>query len=467
MTNELFTDPKLDGFKTESPLRAFAEYDTTGPYLIAKGFRPSLKHLTRYLAAMEEKEGWQLLQILEADTGVPTLVFRSRNRLDTPISLGWETDDTTGALIGVTVNYNGEDVTLNRDTGRFFTVEMFDNETQTVVRRPVAEWPEWAQEMLGQYPAEPDPGAKEAMKKIDEAEKLNYSFTLKGFNSEAVRWQFANWNGNPEEALDRLRREPKLIIKKFFKEEQVNNLGHFYQVASVAAMLRLIDRYDMWEVVSLADIISDEELYKAIGRVNTKARHYCCGKLLPKKGENPADVLERHAEKIADDLGIDVCHESFQIARDHLSENVAVGLGIPPDGTPLADDPVNPKHYDGRACADIGERLSANGYQILKYCWRLGKKDDPCQELGKALWYLDSEVDLLSQKGVPNSMRTNLRGLKDPDSFFDQRIAGQSSFTAKVAFFLWTGYNARELQDLKVVIADHKAQLDCGSGLAI
>lgn len=58
------------------------------------------------------------------------------------------------------------------------------------------------------------------------------------------------------------------------------------------------------------------------------------------------------------------------------------------------DDPINPKHYAGTACAEIGEWLSGNCYQVLKYNWRLGKKDKDAIELGKSLWYLDREIAL-------------------------------------------------------------------------
>lgn len=58
------------------------------------------------------------------------------------------------------------------------------------------------------------------------------------------------------------------------------------------------------------------------------------------------------------------------------------------------DDPVNPKHYAGTACAEIGEWLSGNSYQTLKYNWRLGKKDEAIIELKKSLWYLDREIAL-------------------------------------------------------------------------
>lgn len=121
-----------------------------------------------------------------------------------------------------------------------------------------------------------------------------------------------------------------------------------------------------------------------------------------------------------------------------------------------ADDPVNPKHYNGTACADIGERLSANGYQVLKYCWRLGKKDDPAIELGKALWYLKREWDLLGMRGFlhpkkPRKVEPNLRGLKPEhrQSFLEERIADQSAFTQTIARMLWASYGQQEISMIR------------------
>lgn len=71
----LFTEPEPDGFKNESPIRAFTKWNVSGLYAIGKGFRPSLGHLHIYLDAMESKEGWRLVQIIEADN--PTMIFRS------------------------------------------------------------------------------------------------------------------------------------------------------------------------------------------------------------------------------------------------------------------------------------------------------------------------------------------------------------------------------------------------------
>lgn len=127
-------------------------------------------------------------------------------------------------------------------------------------------------------------------------------------------------------------------------------------------------------------------------------------------------------------------------------------------------DAVNPVHYDGRACADIGERLSANGYQILKYVWRLGKKDDPCIEMGKGLWYAESEKALLVKIG---SVRPNVWGLVNPEEWFEQRIEDQPQFTQDIARRLWAGYGMQNLNAIIEAMTEHRFHLDCGRGLAL
>lgn len=75
----LHAPPQPDGFTHESPIRAFTDWRVDGRYAIGKGFRPSLAHLTVYLDALDAldvREGWALLQILEATSGSPSFVFR-------------------------------------------------------------------------------------------------------------------------------------------------------------------------------------------------------------------------------------------------------------------------------------------------------------------------------------------------------------------------------------------------------
>lgn len=123
------------------------------------------------------------------------------------------------------------------------------------------------------------------------------------------------------------------------------------------------------------------------------------------------------------------------------------------------NDPINPAHYAGRACADIGERLTANGYQVLKYTWRLGRKDDAAVELGKAEWYALSEHALLQRFG---SFGVHIRtaplvvDLLDPNAFLHERIHDQPEFTQTIARLLWRGYNTDEMAAIAKVVTTER-----------
>jgi hypothetical protein len=72
----------------------------------------------------------------------------------------------------------------------------------------------------------------------------------------------------------------------------------------------------------------------------------------------------------------------------------------------MADDPVNnPAHYTAGAieCIDaIREALGHEGFvaflrgQVIKYQWRLGRKDNARQDADKARWYAERLVKELS-----------------------------------------------------------------------
>ena len=124
-------------------------------------------------------------------------------------------------------------------------------------------------------------------------------------------------------------------------------------------------------------------------------------------------------------------------------------------------DPINPAHYAGRACADIGERLTANGYQILKYCWRVGCKDEPTIELGKAEWYARSECKLLEKlAAIGIAMRTAslVFDLPNADAFLHDRISDQPEFTQKIARLLWRGYNHSEIEVIRDLVTTERKQ---------
>lgn len=64
-----------------------------------------------------------------------------------------------------------------------------------------------------------------------------------------------------------------------------------------------------------------------------------------------------------------------------------------------AEDVVNqPKHYtshpSGIECIEISKYLSGCLAQAFQYVWRCGQKDDPVQELRKAIWFIDAELSI-------------------------------------------------------------------------
>lgn len=73
-------------------------------------------------------------------------------------------------------------------------------------------------------------------------------------------------------------------------------------------------------------------------------------------------------------------------------------------------DPVNsPKHYtshpSGVECIEITRHMTFNLGNVLKYCWRCGKKDPKkeIEDLKKARFYLDDEIKRLEKEASPSS----------------------------------------------------------------
>lgn len=60
-------------------------------------------------------------------------------------------------------------------------------------------------------------------------------------------------------------------------------------------------------------------------------------------------------------------------------------------------DPVNhPKHYtthpSGVECITVAEHFNFCLGNTIKYIWRAGEKGDALEDLKKARWYLDREI---------------------------------------------------------------------------
>lgn len=305
MTDSLHQEPERDQFKSESPIRAFTNWTVQGRYALGKGFRPSLAHVIPYLNAMEAKEGWQIVQVLEADTQTPSFLFRQSYVVP-------------------------DDVLIERLRG--------------------------------------DDGFK----------------------------------------------------------QQVRDL-------LCPVMPEIAERtYEVRGKITLDDV---DAFLKDQGFVLAAHPDGCLRLYQPENHTYPSPIF-------SDDVD--------PASRDPLSPVEAIG----------GDDPINSKHYGGTACAEIGELLSANSYQVLKYNWRLGEKDNPCIEIGKSIWYLEREIALIHEGHtfIPGDERL-------PDhTFFDLRLEGRSEHTVKVARSLisWNRYGNPET--LKLLLRVLQNKLDSFNG---
>ena len=66
------------------------------------------------------------------------------------------------------------------------------------------------------------------------------------------------------------------------------------------------------------------------------------------------------------------------------------------------NDPVNhPAHYtkhpSGIECIQITEHMNFCLGSAMKYIWRAGLKGDAVEDLKKAKWYLDRELDRIAE----------------------------------------------------------------------
>ena len=74
----------------------------------------------------------------------------------------------------------------------------------------------------------------------------------------------------------------------------------------------------------------------------------------------------------------------------------------------MSKEKINhPTHYNYCVyeCIDVIEALDLNFNlgNAFKYIWRCGFKDDEIQELEKAIWYLQREIDRIKLDRITNN----------------------------------------------------------------
>jgi hypothetical protein len=78
-------------------------------------------------------------------------------------------------------------------------------------------------------------------------------------------------------------------------------------------------------------------------------------------------------------------------------------LGTPTIPQTTEEQVNHPKHYtehpSGIECIDITRHYNFNIGNAIKYCWRMGLKDNnsSIQDLKKAIWYLEDEIKKIGE----------------------------------------------------------------------
>ena len=77
-------------------------------------------------------------------------------------------------------------------------------------------------------------------------------------------------------------------------------------------------------------------------------------------------------------------------------------------------DAINPSHYrshpSGIECIEISKHLSGCLAQAFQYVWRCGQKDDPIQDMDKAIWFINAELSL-NTKDTPEKKRLHNKNI--------------------------------------------------------
>lgn len=81
--------------------------------------------------------------------------------------------------------------------------------------------------------------------------------------------------------------------------------------------------------------------------------------------------------------------------------------------TPEVSDPVNhPSHYTsivpGIECIDVVKHLSFLRGNAIKYLWRAGAKGDVLEDLKKAAWYVQKEIEEIQRERDAAAFRQSM-----------------------------------------------------------
>lgn len=76
----------------------------------------------------------------------------------------------------------------------------------------------------------------------------------------------------------------------------------------------------------------------------------------------------------------------------------------------MTDNVNHPQHYtshpSGVECIDVVEHMSFNLGNAIKYIWRADKKGNALEDLRKAAWYVNREIERRMKQEDPAALRS-------------------------------------------------------------
>ncbi len=342
MTETLIAAAEPDRFTSESPIRAFTEFRVAGTWAIGKGFRPSLAHLHTYLDAMQNKEGWHLVQMLDGGSLNPTLIFQ-RDRI-------------------MSFTVPKRDPLTMEDVDAWLRDQGF-----ALISTPEGHLRYEPERKIGKHPALGAPYTP-SEDKTPEWMRHGSDVEIPHEHREAcakmVIERVLN-AANSEHAIERTLKD----FKKRFLNPRGTPLPPHDTLAS--QLLFLLPKANPVRVKQMIDGFREEH------RLGFREPYKDFAAKVLDTPEGKAAVANAALSVYVDDDPRSKTVEAFRARTANVG-----------------DDPINPAYYDGTHCAEIIEHMPTNVGLAGKYIWRLGEKDEEKQECGKAAWYLHRQLNL-------------------------------------------------------------------------
>lgn len=325
-----------DRFTSESPIRAFTEFRVAGTWAIGKGFRPSLAHLHTYLDAMQSKEGWHLVQMLDGGSLNPTLIFQ-RDR-----------------IMAMTIPERSYTV---EGPKKPLTMEEIDEHFRSIgfalISTPEGHLRYEPERKIGKHPALGEPYTPSEDKTPGWMKHASDDPIPDDHYMKAAEYVIRRvLTGKTPDYVEPAIRDFKKRFAPPKNHNQVDRTSLFQQLEFVL--------HGKTTALRLKQLI---DAYREECRLTFR------------------EPYKEFAKAVMDDPRMQPAITSAVLAASIRTPNVG-------------DDPINPAYYDGTACAEIIEHMPTNVGIAAKYGWRLGEKDEEVQECGKAAWYLKRELAL-------------------------------------------------------------------------